>query len=100
MRYSSSIYLVSVATAQNDEGAVFARRERRRVFCNERAVGASAWAAARASGLMADAEVEVRSCDYDGQQEAELNGCEYAVERASRKGEFTVLTLGRTVANV
>lgn len=69
------------------------------VFANRYNVGATAWAAARSAGMHADAEFEVRSCDYSGQPRARCNGVEYEVEAAHDKGEFTRLTLKRRLSN-
>ena len=56
---------------------------------------AGAWAAALSAGLHADAEVELRSRDYLGEQELSMDGTEYEVERVQDYGEFCRLTLKR-----
>lgn len=100
MRFNDSATLVSVSAAQGADGSFSESRERREVFANERTVGATALMAARAVGFQCDAEVQVRSCDYAGEQECEFHGTAYNVERAKNSGEFTTLTLGRKVSGV
>lgn len=73
--------------------------ERADVFCNAYSMGASAWAASVDIGLMADAVIQLRSCDYGGQQQVEYRGERYDVERVTCAGEFTKLQLGKRVSN-
>lgn len=95
MRWAAVATLVAVSEEQRADGSFAESREESEVFCNERAVGASAWLAARAAGLHADAEVELRACDYSGQASCVLRGAEYEVESARATGETCVLTLKR-----
>ncbi len=73
--------------------------DRADVFCNAYSMGASAWAASVDIGLRADAVIQLRSCDYDGQQQVEYGGELYDVERVTATGEFTKLQLGKRVSN-
>lgn len=95
MRWAATATLVGVSEAQRADGSFSEGREEREVFCNERSVGTSAWLAARAAGLHADAEIELRACDYDGQSSCTLRGVEYEVESARSTGETCTLTLRR-----
>lgn len=99
-RFAGTAVLFDVAVTVSPDGSP--REEKmneRKVFVNKRNVGASAYMAARAAGLHPDAEVQVRSADYSGQQVALMDGDEYDVESVRDTGEFTVLTLARRVSN-
>ena len=99
-RYADTLTLEEWDTAIADDGSAKSRlASSTEVFANRYSVGATAWAAARSAGLHADAEFEVRSCDYSGQQRARCDGIEYEVEAARDRGEFTRLTLKRRLSN-
>jgi hypothetical protein len=44
-------------------------------------------------GISADAQIEVRTCDYSGQRDAFYREGWYSVEVVQENGDFTVLTL-------
>lgn len=95
MRYGEVVALTSVRTVQREDGSFTEVRESRGVFANPYSMGATAYMAARSAGLKADAEVQLRTCDYKGEQECVMRGLAYDVERAVDGGEFTTLTLKR-----
>lgn len=99
MRFNSECTLVTLAVSQDAEGNQSYEREETELFCNEYSVSTSSFMAAQAAGLHADAEIEVRSCDYEGQELAVLNGTEYNIERVENTGEFTRLTLAERLTN-
>lgn len=94
-RWNETLKLVSVEKVQDDSGAFVDERSERAVFCNPMTMGTTAWTAARAGGLKADVEVQVRSADYNGEQRAVFRGVECEVERAQDSGEFTALTMAK-----
>ena len=94
-RYADIAVLEAVSVSIGDEGEAVETVTEQQVFCNPFRVGASTWLAAMSAGLHADAQVELRTCDYDGQQRIVLRGVRYDVERANDLGEFTRLTLSR-----
>ena len=67
----------------------------REVFAIRFSVGTSAWLAMRSTGLHADCEYQVRSCDYAGEQRAVVNGVHMDLEVAQDTGEFTRLVMKR-----
>lgn len=99
MRYNKDIKLISVLHTQKADGTWAESETILPTFCNQMTIGTSAYMAARISGLHADAEVQLRSCEYSGQQRAELDGVEYTVERVLDTGEFTRLTLTKRASN-
>ena len=71
------------------------------VFCNPYSVGLESWlVSTRDLGLSADAEIQVRTSDYDGQDTVWYHDGYYTVERTTVSGEFTNLQLGRKVGDV
>lgn len=101
MRFNAIAALCKEGTAQDSIGnTVPTVGEPREVFANVYEIGLNSYLAARASGLHADAELQLRSGDYDGEEIVLFGGNEYTVERVSDSGEFTRLTLARRLANV
>lgn len=70
------------------------------VFCNRNTVGHNTLVGWTETSIKPVAAVQVHSSDYDDQAIAILDGKEYSVERVSRRGDFTTLTLGRMGRNV
>lgn len=99
MRYGTVVMLREVSVTVGEDGVPRQMPVDSPCFANPFALGASAYAAARAAGLHADAQFQVRSCDYGGQQLAVVDGVAYDVERAEETGEFTVLTLARRLSS-
>lgn len=101
MRFNDEIVLLAKPNFYQDEaGNVHeGEAERRERFCNPYTVGADAWATSVDLGLRADAEVQLRTCDYAGEEEAEYHGVEYDVEKVTREGDFVRLQLGRHISN-
>lgn len=98
-RYSTVIKLVKSDVEYTSEGTPDIDEAPRIVFANNMNIGLATWSAARNNGLHADASVQIRSCDYRGEQTVLMNKDEYEVERVQDKGEFTTLTLKRRVSN-
>ena len=95
MRYSDTAVLSGVDAVKRPDGTFDEVKSARSVYVNEYALGAASYLAARSSGLHADAELQLRTCDYAGEQECVFHGTVYDVERSRSAGDFTVLTLKR-----
>lgn len=101
MRFNSTATLYLESATQDASGnPVHVMSEPREVFANVYEIGLRSFIAAQSAGLHADAEIQLRNADYDGENIVEFDGKEYTVERVSEAGEFTRLTLARRVANV
>lgn len=100
MRWADVVTLVSHPGMEQDETGAWHEGEptERAVFCNRRTLGAQRRSEAVDVGMRAEAEVEVRTCDYHGETEAVFLGVRYDAE-PSQSGDFTYLTLGRRVAD-
>ena len=100
MRFNSTATLYPVTATQDARGnTVPSKGEPKDVYANVYEIGLNSYLAAKASGLHADAEIQMRSADYDGEGIVEFGGREYMVERVSDSGEFTRLVLARRLAN-
>lgn len=98
-RYSTVIKLVKSNVTYAEDGTPDINDAPKVVFANNRSMGLATWSAAHNNGLHADASVQVRSCDYAGEQTVFMGKDEYEVERVQDSGEFTVLTLKKRVSN-
>lgn len=102
-RWAETCVLVAGGAPEQLEDGSWAvgEAEESEAFCNPYTVGLEAWTVSnRDLGLGADAEVQLRSCDYAGQPTVRYRGNEYAVERVTDSGEFVRLQLGRKAGNV
>lgn len=97
MRWNSTCTLISTQWGFDAAGNPVEERTEAAAFCNRFTVGATAQVAARTAGLHRDAEVQLRACDYDGQEALRIDGDpdEYTVEDVSESGDFVRLTLAR-----
>lgn len=99
MRWTDTVTLVSHELTQDEWGAWHeGEATEREVFCNRRTLGARRRSEAADVGMRAVAEVEIRTCDYEGETEAVYLGETYDAE-PSVSGDFTYLTLGRRLAD-
>lgn len=100
MRYGLAVTLLAEALGQDpDTGQQRTTATKRTVFANARTMGATSWMAQRSAGLHADAEIQLRACDYAGEPSCVIDGTAYEVERCKGQGEFCILTLKRRLGN-
>jgi hypothetical protein len=101
MRWDTTITLVAVATGVDDEGVPTKEETTREVFANRRRISLERWASTANAGFEPNAEFELHTVDYDGEQVVRFGGKEYMIRRASVEGDYTVLDLevGRTIEN-
>jgi hypothetical protein len=95
MRWNETCDLVAKEYGTDDEGVTTAVETITTVFCNARTVGASTWSSMYEIGISADAQVQVRTCDYAEQRDAVYRGRRYSIEVVEERGDFTVLTMRR-----
>ena len=98
-RFNGVANLISEDVEYLEDGSTSIARTEKTVFINFYNRSAYAVTQARAQGLRADLEIQLRSCDYDHQQDVSIDGTEYKVEQVTDTGEFTRLTLRRRLAN-
>lgn len=93
MRWNETCMLVDKVYELDAEGVPKARDVKVEVFCNPRTVGAHTWSSMYEIGISCDAQIQVRTCDYDEQRDVFYRGKWYSVEVVQEKGDFSVLTL-------
>lgn len=100
-RWNDTITLLSPANAYQDAAGAWheGKRPPTEVFCNPRTMGLTQAASVIDMGLRVSAQVQVRACDYDGQDQALYHGQELEVTYVSGGGEYRYLTLARKVGD-
>ncbi len=93
MRWNETCELVSRTYEMDGEGVPVPKETRRRVFCNKRHAGAATWYSMSEMGVSIDAILQLRTCDYGGQEDVLYRGERHTVETVDESGDFTVLTL-------
>ena len=93
LRWNETCVLVNKEYTLNDEGVPTFVDQETEVFCSPKVIGAGTWSSMYEIGISADAQVKLRSCDYEGQRDVFYRDKWYSVETVQEKGEFTVLTL-------
>ena len=93
MRWNETCVLVAKTYEQDSEGVPQPTSSKTEIFCNPYKVGASTWSSMYEIGISVDAQIQVRTCDYDGQLDCFYRGEWHSVEYVQEQGDFTVLTL-------
>lgn len=99
MLSNATARLISVSMERDSLGNFIEATHERTVYANRFYVGDSTWMAAKSAGLHADAEIQVRSSSYKGEQRVILDGIEFEVERVDDRGEYARLTLSKRLNN-
>lgn len=102
MRYNATAILRDVATNMtvDDEGSeIEGEPIDTEVFCNKRSIGIETWATVAELGPKPEAQISVRSCDYDNQTLVLLDGREYDVSYTTTRGDYTIITLATHIPN-
>ena len=99
MRFNSQATLLNVSTSFDENGSPVETTEKRDVMVNVFNHSGDASLAARAQGLRLEAVIQLRSCDYHGEERCIFREKEYEVEAPNNTGEFTRLTLVRRLNN-
>lgn len=115
MRWNETVTLLSPAQSkyQDATGAWHeGEREERDIFCNEMVIGLMKLANLRSSdvrmanatepvamGMRHEHMLQVRTVDYEGEDQVRYHGEEYEVMYLSGAGEFVTLTIGQRIGN-
>lgn len=99
VRFNSEATLIGIKMIMNEIGVPSEEEVQRNVMVNVFNHSGDASLAARAQGLRLEAVIQVRSCDYQGEQRCLFKGKEYEIESPVDTGEFTRLTLVRRLNN-
>ena len=114
MRWNKVVTLLAPAEKYQDSKGQWHEGERveRVIFCNEYTIGVVAQAHLRSSdvraanatepvdmGLRGEHMLQVRSLDYNNEDQVIFEGEEYDVMYVSGSGETRMLTIGRKIGN-
>lgn len=92
-RWNETCVLVAKAYEPDSEGVLQPTDTRTEVFCSPKVTGANTWSSMYEIGISVDAEIYVRTCDYDQQRDVLYRDTWFSVEKVQEKGDFTVLTM-------
>lgn len=87
MRWNKTCTLVAKDYELDEEGSPIPLETRTEVFCNEYTVGANTWSSMYEIGISAVVELQVRTCDYNGERDVLYGDQWYTVERVITKGD-------------
>lgn len=93
MRWNETCVLIAKSYEVDTEGVPHPTEVRRTVFCNPRTVGANTWSSMYEIGISVVAEVQMRTCDYEGERDVFYRDKWLSVEKVTEQGDFTTLTL-------
>lgn len=99
MRWADTAVLRAMSVSYDAEGNPAYTADETEVFVNRYSFGASSYMAAKSAGLHADARIQLRTADYDGQEEVRFDGDVYLVEQVEQSGDLTVLDLARRLGD-
>lgn len=99
MRFDAVIDLVALTYTQDAIGQEVAARTSRQVYANEFAVSSAEYYDAGRNGMKPERQYQVRSVDYADEKLLTVDDLEYEIIRTQRRGEWTLLSCQRTVAN-
>jgi len=97
MRWGDVIKLIAENQIVNDLGDLITVRTKREVFANKKSIRQSEFYQAAAAGLKPEFYFDVRSVEYEGEQELEYEGRIYEIIRTFDKGEYIELICQGTV---
>ena len=94
-RYHETCELIKRVHSTDDEGVPVETLIRRKVYCNSYSVATQAWSTAKMANYNADDAIQLRTCDYGGEEEVLYRGRAYTAFQRMEQGEFTRLLLQR-----
>ncbi|ARK32133.1 phage head closure protein [Halalkalibacter krulwichiae] len=87
--WSDVVYLISLVEGQDNEGfPSIVESEPKQVFANKKSVRSQEYYMAKQAGVELSLMFEVRSIDYNGEEQLIYNELSHDVERTYEKGEF------------
>ena len=98
-RFADIAILRKATCTTDEEGHQEVSYEESEVFCNRYTVSLENRMRGDAEGFQGVLELQVRSCDYGGQEEVEFDGVVYTVRDTYDEGEFTRISMARRLGD-
>lgn len=92
-RWNETCVLLERNHEIDDEGVPHQKTIRTEVYCNSYTLSTQSWATARLADYNADDEIQLRTCDYEGQPDVVYREKAYTVIHVMVQGDFTRLIL-------
>lgn len=98
MEYTDQLTLIKVTLEQDTIGNEIQKEERTTILARPNVVGTREFYNAMSIGIRPNAELQIRSLNYNGEEEVEYKGRRFSVIRTIPKGKFDmVLVIGEKV---
>lgn len=95
MEYVEELTLIKTTITQDEIGQPIKTETSRNVLAKRNVVGSKEFYNAMAVGIKPTAELQIRLCEYDDEQEVEYNGIRYSIIRTLPINKFNlVLVIG------
>ena len=95
MEYTEILYLITKTETKDSIGNITATETERKIYAKKNKVGSNEFYNAVAVGMKPTAELQIKTSNYNGEEEVKYNGIRYAVLRTLPKTEMDmVLVIG------
>lgn len=95
MEYIEELTLIKLTPTQTSDYQIINTETRTNVLAKKNVVGSKEFYNATAVGITPTAELQIRLCNYNDEEEVEYKGKRYAIIRTIPKGKFDlVLVIG------
>lgn len=91
MEYTEELTLIKLTPTQDNIGQIINTETRRLVLARPNVVGTKEFYNAMAVGIQPTAELQIRICEYDSEEEVEYRGVRYSIIRTIPKGKFDIV---------
>lgn len=91
MEYIEELTLIKLTPTQDENYQIYNTETRRTILVRRNVVGSREFYNAMAVGIRPTAELQIRVCDYDNEQEVEYKGQRYSIIRTIPKGKFDIV---------
>lgn len=99
-RWNETCVLTKREYYSDDEGVRKWKDARRKIFCNSYTLSTQSWASAKMANYEAEEEIQIRTCDYNGELDVVYHDKNYSVFQVQCTGDFTRLLLQRRKSDV
>ena len=91
MEYMDELTLIGIETTQDEIGNITQVETKTEVWVRNNVVGTKEFYNAMAVGIKPTAELQIRECEYNGEEECEFHGTRYSIIRTIPKGKMDVV---------